>query len=311
VITEMKKQAETGTALAVPQDAPLAENVNPRQALSDILAECDEETRAQLAAAIQAGQADIQPTTPFASIRQKAGPDELAGGLKFNDDREDLALPHDIIPIAVKDGRVCWTPDDMKSPPRCKSTNGITRMEGVPDPGIDINGNPVNECAKCIRSLWGRERNALAEKYPDRGFLYCDDEKPECPIIKNLLCCEPDITDAWILTVHGMSIKPLNSYLGRLKNRGIASFQIVMRLSTEYERTDKGDSYQFRFAQAGETPVAAVKTLVAQYPQMMQALTRDAEAFDRQMQRDSDLSNDGGENAVPLDQDGFPAVFDE
>jgi len=305
-------------ALATKEQASQLATTTGAGVVASILAEYDEETRAMLEAAIASGQSDITPTTPFASIRQKGGPGgERLGGMKFNDGRADIEVPHDIIVLAVKDCRVCWTKDDLSSPPRCKSVDGITRLAEVPDPGIDINGKPVMECAKCIRALWPRERMALADRHPNNDWLYWDDEKPECPLMKNLMCCEPDATDAWILTVSGSSVKPTNSYLGRFKNQRKMTFQVISRIGTEFVKDAEGRTfYVLTWSEQGDTPVEFVKQLVSQYPQMMQALVRDAASVDKVMQMEAEAGASGdegdeGKGGDFVDADGNPLnVFD-
>lgn len=290
---------------AVQKEGALA---NTAGTFGELYAQADVETKAALDYLYEA----IEPTKPFATIRQKGEPNVIAGNLKFNDGRADLELPHGVIVLAVRPGRVCWVPDDFKAPPRCKSIDGITRLEDVPDPGRNANGEVVSRCENCVRRLWPRERNALAERMQDMALRQPlkPANSPECGAVKNIMCCEPDLADAWILTVHGMSVKPTNSYLGRLKNQKKAPLAVVSEITTKYERTEKGDYYALRWQAVEETPKATQAEIFRQAPQLAAEMARSVMNFDAVMEHEEEGNGNGNGNETPMSGGEFPDVFE-
>jgi len=242
---------------------------------------------AELQAAIIRGQEDIQPGMPFAALRQKGCPGKLAGGLKFNDDRPDAALPKQVVVLAAKLGRVCWDKDNLTALPRCKSTDGKTRLEEVPDPGVRPDNAGTTKCAECIRRLWPRERQQLADRL-GQGWIMdgCDDSRPECQDFLNLLCCEPDGSDFFILSLHGTSFRPAHNYLGRFKRKGMPFFVFVSELVAEYVDSPKGSYYVARWDVVGNTSSELVGALAKEYPQLLASLERGMETFDEVLDRD-------------------------
>lgn len=309
-----QEQDTTTTALATQGNGNGASSMVEMRAMIDSLfGEVDEETRA----ALVAGQQDIRPTTPFASIRQKQTDDDnILGGLKFNDDRPDLALPHAVLVLAGKSTRVCWDRSNLQAPPRCKSINGINRLDDAADPGIKPDGTTATLCQDCIRRLWPKERLALAERYFDRDFL-CPpmtgkeyDDRPECGQVMNLLCCEPDGSDFWIMSLHGSAMKPTNSYLGRFTSKGLPTFVAISEISTEFVRTSKGSYYVPKWRNVGATPREIVAQLVHQYKTLMDNLVRDAARFDEIMERDWSEAAEEGSAEPTRSGESFPDVFE-
>ena len=234
-------------------------------------------------AAILRGQEDIQPSVPFAAIRQKGTPGTVPGGLKFNDGRPDEPLSLRLIVLGAKLGRVCWDTESLSLPPRCKSIDGRAPLGEMVDPGVRRDGVVASACEHCIRAMWPRERNRLAERLGNPALRHPEkpEAKPECSEVLNLLVCLPDGSDTFILSLHGKSLRPTHNYLGRFKRRQVALFTVVSELSSEFESGEKGDYYVLKWQEAGETPRELAGALVEEYPQLLAMLTRDLEAFDR------------------------------
>ena len=288
----MKKDTEKTNGENLPaisnEDVLLA----ARESAKSMLAELDDETRA----ALIAGQQAIKPTMPFAAIRQKSEPGIVTGGLKFNDGRADLELPQQILLLAAKEGRVCWDNDNLQAPPRCKSIDGRTRLEDVPDPGADSQLMEVTRCANCIRRMWPRERNRLSDKHDNMMLAQPvkPENSPECSSVLNLLCSLPDGSDMWIMSLHGTSLKPTNNFFGRIQRMNLPTFGVISELRSDYTQFAKGSCYVAAWELANVTPAPVMKELLSKYPQLLEQLTRDAADFDKVAEREADVSEFSG-----------------
>jgi len=235
------------TALALPEEDQV-------RALQQERSELDDETKAAVDASTEA----VQPTIPFAAIRQRQGisEEEVLGGLKFNDGRPDETLPLDLLVIAAKLARVKWPyPYHEGDAPLCKSDNGIRPRDDMAEPCAPT-------CAECPEAAWPTaEERAQGKK------------RPGCNGCLNLLVVTLS-EDAFVLNVHGMGLAPVRKYLGRLKRRGLGFFYRWTRLGTAREQGEQGIYYVPTMTEeevVDKTTYRALAAKVRDYMASMQA----------------------------------------
>jgi len=283
----MAKQTATNLPAQKPEETSLTIPNSSLDLYAQAAAEIGEVTEEQRALYDQT-QKGIQGGLPFGAMRQKGGPESILGGLKFNDGRADMELPQELIVIASIEGRVKWDPNDLAAPPQCKSNDGEKRLEGVPAPGQTPAGCDAELCQDCICRLWPSERNRLAAKMGAEWLRQPSDpaDKPECADVMNVLVALPDLSDIFIISLHGMSLKPAANYLNRFKRRKLPNFVLTTLVSSGYQKSPKGDFYMFQWAEGGLTPKETMSKINTELADLWALLTSRVEQFDSIFDRD-------------------------
>jgi len=248
--TSRRSEPETGLALH-DQDALAA--------LRRVTTTLEPETEA----AIQSSMDDVSPIIPFARIRQRGSGDsgEVLGGLRFNDGRPDMALPAELLIIAVKRARIRW-PDKYAEGDLalCKSDDGIYSREDVPQRFAVV-------CAECSESRWPttEEREAGCRR-------------PRCGEGLNLLVTTPDLGDAFVVNFHGKGLRPVQAYLGRLKRKKLGFFYTTTALHSSHERGPFGAYYVPVFDEGQIVSTAFYQALAAQIQDYLAAMSSGVKA---------------------------------
>jgi len=185
----------------------------------------------------------------------------------------------DFVLLAAKTGRVMWNPKDLKSDPICKSNDGIHPADIIEKPISQVCGLKapgVKILATCPKAGWTKNFNGI-------------DERPECNETKTLLAVNLADDCPFFLSLHGVQLKPIKSFLSGFIAKKKSPLEFKARMSLREQTNGKGIFYVIVFSNVEENSEADKEKYKAMFYQLSGYNLE--KTYDAERKMESDTAN--------------------